>query len=169
MARQSERQREREREALPENTYERNVRARKEYIERQHKGKLVVRFHERAWEESRQGRLKFMLHDFAFDDIALTDWKVFINDVRRHSGKHRHQGGLVIFVLEGAGWSIIDGERIEWKAGDLMLLPLRPNGGSEHQHFNQKPGESCRWMAFIYEPFARSVASELVPSSQVAE
>jgi gentisate 1,2-dioxygenase len=41
-----------------------------------------------------------------------------------------HQGGLVIYVLEGEGaegrgYTILDDERYEWEAGDVMTLPLR--------------------------------------------
>ena len=45
---------------------------------------------------------------------------------RPRSGKHRHQGGLVIYVLEGKGYSIVDGERKDWEKGDLVLLPMKP-------------------------------------------
>ncbi len=34
---------------------------------------------------------------------------------------HRHMSAAVNFILEGSGWSVVDGERIEWGAGDIML------------------------------------------------
>jgi gentisate 1,2-dioxygenase len=34
---------------------------------------------------------------------------------------HRHGSAAINLILEGSGWSIVDGERIEWAAGDIML------------------------------------------------
>jgi len=63
----------------------------------------------------------------------------------------------VIFVLEGKGYTVVDGQRCDWEKGDLILLPIRP-GGVEHQHFNLNGGEPSRWTAFIYKPFHDEVA-----------
>ena len=75
-----------------------------------------------------------------FKDTPLQHWRVFIHDIKTRSGKHRHQGGLVIYVLEGKGYSVVDGERKDWEKGDLVLLPMKPEG-VEHQHFNLDPAE----------------------------
>jgi gentisate 1,2-dioxygenase len=68
---------------------------------------------------------------------------------------------LVIFVLEGEGGTEVDGEKVPWKAGDLILLPIKP-GGVEHKHFNSEVGKGCKWMAFIYKPFSFLLSSEMV-------
>ncbi len=34
---------------------------------------------------------------------------------------HRHISAAINFILEGGGWSIVDGQRVEWSAGDIML------------------------------------------------
>ena len=60
-------------------------------------------------------------------------------------------------MITGKGYSVVDGERIDWQAGDLLLLPIKP-GGVEHQHFNINPGSECRWIAFSYMPFFDHVA-----------
>jgi gentisate 1,2-dioxygenase len=62
-------------------------------------------------------------------------------------------------VITGKGYSVVDGERVDWQAGDLLLLPIKP-GGVEHQHFNLQPGADCRWIAFSYMPFFDHVGSE---------
>lgn len=165
---EQERVRVREQEPEPENIYEIDIRAWREFADRQKNGKLVVHASDREWAQTRQGRIKHYLHDFLFHDIALNHWKVFMNHVHVHSGKHRHQGGHVaIFVLEGKGWTVIDGERHDWKAGDLMLLPLKP-GGVEHQHFSADPDKDCRWIAFLYEPFIQLVGAEVIPTNVVS-
>ena len=66
----------------------------------------------------------------------------------------------MIYILEGKGYSIVDGERIDWKKSDLLLLPVRP-GGVEHQHFNADPGATCQWLAFVHMQIMDHLAMEL--------
>ncbi len=153
----------REREPIPDSGYERALTWRKEAIERQYKAKIVVREEERDWEQTRQGRLKWFLNPFLHEDTVLLDRFFFLHDIRRMSGKHRHQGGLIIFIVTGKGYSTVDGERIDWEAGDMLLLPIKP-GGVVHQHFNSEPGTPCLWLASINLPMFEWVATELVQS-----
>ncbi len=145
---EGERTRTRERPPLKDNPYEVNQRKRKEIIERNATGQVVIKPSDREVYLTRQGRLQFFLNPFVYKDTPLQQWLVFKHDIRTKSGKHRHQGGLVIYVLEGKGYSIVDGERKDWEKGDLVLLPLKPDG-VEHQHFNLQPGTPAVWAAFI--------------------
>ncbi|MBI2955468.1 MAG: cupin domain-containing protein [Chloroflexi bacterium] len=129
--------------------YERHARIRKEFIERQNTGKLLVKSSEREFQTTRQGRSKYYLCPTIWPENALQDWAVLMQDLVLHTGKHRHQGGLIIFILEGRGYTVVEGQRMDWKKGDLVALPLLP-GGVEHQHYNLEPGKPCRWIAFIY-------------------
>ncbi len=155
--------RERERETESMNNYEILYQQRNKFIEFQMTGKVVIHEKDREWEQSRQGRLKTFLHGNNFPDHCLRDWLVFTHDIRSHSGSHRHQGGLVIFCLEGKGYSVVDGARHDWQAGDLLLLPCKP-GGVEHQHYNLEPGKPCKWIAFVYWPFMDMLGSGLEQS-----
>ncbi|MBI2860912.1 MAG: cupin domain-containing protein [Chloroflexi bacterium] len=49
-----------------------------------------------------------------------------------HSGKHAHMEA-VIYVWQGEGYSMIDGERIDWKKGTLLHVQ---GPQTVHQHFN---------------------------------
>lgn len=133
--------------------------------ERSLKGRVVVRARDLPWVQERQGFVKYYLWPSRYSgrppETALDDWAVFAQRIRTHSGKHRHQGGLVIFVLEGEGYSVIDGVRYDWEAGDLLMLPHKP-GGVEHQHFNRQEGTSAKWVAFIHAALYDWGASELV-------
>lgn len=132
--------------------YESMLRWRADWLEKQMTGKLLVRANERDFEASRQALLKrYVTFEFT-PEVASTNWSVFLNDVKQHSGRHKHQGGLVLFVIEGNGSTDIDGTLYKWKRGDLITLPIRP-GGVEHQHFNDDAGKDCRWVAFYYKPF----------------
>ena len=138
-----ERTRLRERERPSQNPYELALQQDRAFAERQMMGRIVVRLDETTQELMRQGRLRYYLHP-TITDTPLQNWNVFTHEVRTVSGRHRHQGGLVIYVIDGNGYSVVDGERVDWEKGDLLLLPLRPNG-VEHQHFKWDPLEStCR-------------------------
>jgi gentisate 1,2-dioxygenase len=47
------------------------------------------------------------------------------------SGRHRHVAEELILVVRGRGYDVHDGERWEWKEGDLICIPTM----TDHQHF----------------------------------
>ncbi len=157
-----ERERVRERETLPGAVYESCYAERTEFVELGKNGTILVREQDRDWELCRQGNIKPYLIRNQFPDTVLQDWWVFVHDIRKQSGKHRHQGGLVLFVIAGEGSTEVNGERIDWEEGDLILLPFHPDG-IEHVHFNRGDG-TAQWLAFIYMPTFDHVASELTQS-----
>lgn len=156
---ETERTRTREREAPQRTAYEQAIQTDKDYAERQMTGRIVVRQEDCPQELTRQGILRYYL-GVQITDTPLHDWLAFTHEVRTKSGKHRHQGGLVIYVISGIGYSVVDGERVNWKKGDLLLLPLRPDG-VEHQHFNENPDGPSLWMAFIHGPSREYLASQM--------
>ncbi len=155
-----ERERVRERPPIEHNSYEVLIQDRIAIAQRQQNGPIVIRSEDRPIQVNRQGTLRYYLAPLSYPDTPLQDWLVFENHVRTHSGKHRHQGGLVIYVIDGEGYSIVDGERFDWKSGDLLLLPIRP-GGVEHQHYNLKADRPCRWIAFCHMPTMDNLAMEM--------
>lgn len=126
---------------------------------RAHQGKVVIKGAERPWQTSRQGKSKYFLHIEGYD-TAVQDWMLFSKEVFTESGAHIHQGGLVIYVVRGQGYSIFDGKRLDWGVGDLLLLPVKP-GGVQHQHFNLDPTGSSQWIAFVHLPFLHATGSIL--------
>ncbi len=141
----------------PQSTYDRNYARTHEIQQRSRTAKIVVRRSDRAEEMTRQGRLRYYLNRTTLDDTVLKDWNVFTHELRTRSGKHRHQGGLAIYVIEGKGYTVVEGRRQDWESGDLVLLPIQP-GGVEHQHFNLNGDAPSRWIAYIYKPFHDEVA-----------
>jgi quercetin dioxygenase-like cupin family protein len=162
-----EKTRVRERESPEVSSYELALKQDRAFAERQMMGRIVVREEETQQKLTRQGRLRTYL-GLTVKDTPLQNWVVFTHEVRTASGKHRHQGGLVIYVIDGIGYSIVDGERIDWEKGDLVLLPLREKG-VEHQHFNASPDKPAVWMAFIHLPLKEYVASEMTQSEESPE
>lgn len=153
------RTRSREQEATPEGNYDFALRNRAEFVARGTNGQIVIRDSEREWELNRQGFIKYFLMGTKYPEPALNDWMVFVHDVKKESGKHRHQGGLVLFILEGRGATEVNGEVIEWEKGDCVLLPLHPDG-VDHKHFN-RGNEPAKWLAFIHIPTWDHLASEM--------
>lgn len=113
-------------------------------------GKKLLKGKERPFTLSRMAIHKVYSRDWT-QGLTNNNWNLFIHEVRTHSGKHRHQGGLTLFVLKGKGYTVVDGRRYDWNEGDLICLPVKKDG-VEHQHFNidNKPS---RWFAFIYNPY----------------
>ena len=54
--------------------------------------------------------------------------------------KHRHGGEAWLLALEGRGHSVIDGQRIDWDEGDLVII----DHFAWHQHFNSDPDLTAR-------------------------
>lgn len=150
-------ERTRENEARTPDYYEISQLVMAENRRRALEARVVINGKEMPWQQGRQGRAKWYLHT-AMQDTALQGWHVFVHDIRTHSGKHRHQGGLAIYVIEGKGWSVVDGVRCDWEEGDLLLLPVKPEG-VEHQHFNAEQGKPCRWLALIFQTYVIALGS----------
>jgi gentisate 1,2-dioxygenase len=161
----------REREPEPESVtidpyYEDLLEADRNNIDRLEKGAIVTHARDYPWHQNRNARVKYLLHP-ARPETAVSDTLIFVHEIRKHSGMHRHQGGLAIFVLEGKGHTLANGVPHEWEAGDLLLLPLVP-GGIDHQHFNDGEGRA-RWLALIFWPWMDLLANQMVQVSMSPE
>ena len=133
--------------------YENMLKIRAAKRDRARTGKIVIKGKALPWRQSRMGYTKRYLDWHGEGDTAAENWTVFIKDMKIHSGKHRHQGGIQLFVVEGEGYTVVDGEKVNWEKWDLIVFPVKPNG-CEHQHFSKVPGQSAQWMAFRYHPLA---------------
>jgi quercetin dioxygenase-like cupin family protein len=148
--------------------YQEWVERRNEYTRRQFEDRIVIDQGDVVREMSAMGECLYYLDSSVYPERALSDWRSFVMDMPTSTGKHTHQGGLVIYVLEGAGWSVLDGVKEEWVAGDLLLLPIKA-GGVEHQFFNAQPGSPCRWLSAINVPMFNNLGSEFTQQDYAAE
>jgi len=159
--------RERDREAEAAHPYEVLFAAFKERRKSAETGQIVFKGKDLPWQQSRQGKSKYYVHIRGEATQAVRDWYVFAKDIHSHSGRHTHQGGLVIYVTKGSGYSVFDGKKLSWKPGDLLILPVKP-GGIDHQHFNDIEGETAQWIAFVFLPFLHATGSMLEQISEQA-
>ncbi len=65
---------------------------------------------------------------------------------------HRHTVEAVIRFLSGAGYSIIDGARYEWRAGDFLCVPVF----AWHRHVNISD-EPAVYVAGVTNPFHKAI------------
>lgn len=165
--REGVRERELERQpAYPDEGLPLGAERRREDARRLKEGKVVIHKTDREKEQRVQALNRYYTAIEKTDTVP-NGWKCFTNEVHVHSGRHTHQGGLVLFIVKGRGYSIVDGVKRDWKAGDLLLLPVQ-RGGSEHQHFNADDSEPAIWCAFIYTPFFDALNTEIKQSSEHA-
>lgn len=146
-------------EAEPlETNYDRTVREMELRNKKRAEGQIVIKGKNRPWELTRQGRLRNFVTGRREEELAAPGWTTFQHEIRKHSGMHRHQGGNHIFVLAGKGYTLVEGVRHDWEAGDLVMLPILP-GGVAHQHFNLDPATPAVWMNMVYGPLKEPLAN----------
>ena len=68
--------------------------------------------------------------DFIGDEVEITD--IFYDKPQWQSEKHAHMEAI-LHILQGEGYSIVDGEKIPWKTGTTFHIQ---GPQTVHQHFN---------------------------------
>jgi gentisate 1,2-dioxygenase len=66
---------------------------------------------------------------------------------------HKH-GEAIVYVLSGRGHSLVEGERLDWRAGDCIFV----QPGMWHQHFNDDPEQVSQHIAFLTGPLRDQIA-----------
>ena len=134
----------------------------KRQVNRQMTTPLVIKAPKKEeYELCPMGLLGWYLHPLPEPENCLHEWRVWTHDIRGVSGRHRHQGGAVLFVTEGVGYTTMNGERFDWEEGDLVMIPLMPEQ-VEHQHFNAREDGPSKWLAFVHMPTWNLLGGEVV-------
>jgi hypothetical protein len=107
----------------------------------------VIKEAELPQEVSRHGLLRWYLHP-AIKDTCLSVLLFYQQEIPpgSRSGRLKFQGGQVMMITEGRGYTTIDGVKHPWKAGDVLNLPLRADGIIV-QHFNADPNNPAKFVA----------------------
>jgi quercetin dioxygenase-like cupin family protein len=102
-------------------------------------GEWVVTRDSLVSEQTPYGRLRWYLHPELEDRCtrALYFHELEI-PVGSRSGRILHPGGIVHLVVEGSGYTELDGESHEWEAEDVIVIPPRTSG-NRFQHVNTGP------------------------------
>jgi hypothetical protein len=111
------------------------------------KGIQVLKDTDLPLESSRQGLMRWFMHP-TIKDTALSTLLFFQQEIppASRTGRIKFQGGQVILILEGRGYTLLDGVKHTWEEGDLLNLPLRGKGIIV-QHFNTDPEKPVRFIA----------------------
>ena len=114
------------------------------------KARMVVRGAELEPERNRMGWFTWYTHP-DMENLASRSLLFYVQEIPPggRSGMQLHQGGRVHVVWEGKGYTTVDGVRHHWETGDLIMLPVKPEG-TTHQHFNLDPDKPAKLL--VAEP-----------------
>lgn len=157
----------RESEDQDANEYDRVLAARDDLDSLSEKFPVVIDGSQIEYELCRQGRVKWYLNEYTRETLA-SGWMYFLREFSTYTGRHTHQGGLYLYILSGKGHTVVDGHRIDWKANDFVMLPIKPNG-VEHQHFNDNPDGTSVFLAAYYLPMWNELAGRFVQNAEDPE
>ena len=115
--------------------------------EHQRKGAWLIKGRDLPWENNRQGKMKWFLHP-ALNSTSIRSMIVFEQEIppSGRSGAQKSPGGSVMYILEGKGYTLLDGVRHDWQAEDLVNIPIRTEGVIV-QHVNLDPGRPVRFVS----------------------
>jgi hypothetical protein len=110
-------------------------------------GMQVLKRRDLPLEANRQGFMRWYMHP-EIKDTVLSTYLCFEQEIPPGSrtGRVKFQGGQVIYVIAGRGYTLLDGVKHPWEAGAVINLPLR-RGGIVVQHFNEDPETPARFLA----------------------
>jgi gentisate 1,2-dioxygenase len=107
----------------------------------------VIRPQDRQWQDTRNGRMLWFLHpNHSPLQTGMRMSEIYVQELPpgARSGKHRHVGEEVHFIIEGSGYDVIDDVRWDWQANDVVATPVL----STHQSFNADPDRPARFISF---------------------
>ena len=96
-------------------------------------GPRVIHAADRAWENTRQGKIKFYLNRWS--EVAARGLDLMAQEIApgERGGEHRHIFEELLLVVKGRGYDLHEGTRHPWEEGDLICVPPM----IAHQHVNE--------------------------------
>jgi len=104
--------------------------------EQKKKSAWLIKGKDLNWERNSQGKMKWYLHP-ALEDACIRSMLFFQQEIPPggRTGSQMTPGGAVMFIMQGRGYTTLDGKRYDWEAEDVVNIPIRTNGVVV-QHFN---------------------------------
>jgi len=114
--------------------------------EQRGKGAWLIKGKDLPWEHNRQGKMKWFMHP-ALEDTCIRSMLFFEQEIPPggKSGLQMTPGGHCMFILEGRGYTLLDGVRHDWQAQDIVQIPLRRDG-VKVQHVNTDLRQPVRFV-----------------------
>jgi gentisate 1,2-dioxygenase len=125
--------------------------------ERAH-GRIMIRASEMKWENDKMVRSALMVSSMT--GFALKTLHSWVGEILPggHTGKHRHTSEAIMLALSGDGYSVIDGKRYDWSAGDAIVMPSM----TWHQHFNASDTKPFRFYAATNYPLTENIGLAMI-------
>ena len=122
--------------------------------ERRNTAVQVVRLSELPLENNEQGMMRWYLHPSIIDTV-LSTLSIYRQEIPpgSRSGRLKFQGAQILFIVEGHGYTMLDGVKHAWEAGDVVSLPCKRDGIIV-QHFNSGPEKPAVFLAVEPNLFA---------------
>ena len=113
----------------------------------QRQGAWLIKGRDLPWENNRQGKMKWFFHP-ALDNTSIRSMIVFEAEIPPggRSGAQKTPGGSALYILEGKGYTLLDGVRHDRQAEDLVNIPIRAEGVVV-QHVNADPRRPVRFVS----------------------
>ena len=145
-------------------TYKRDLAFAAQADERRRRSKLIARSEDLVWSDSARhsGKSVSLVHpEKEFDVNTMMS---FITEIPpgAETADHRHYTEAIIYILSGKGYSIIEGNKYEWKEGDIIAVPTFV----WHKHANTDPDRPARFLAVSNNPLMKSLAMYRMESSK---
>jgi len=115
--------------------------------------KIIHRQVESAGEQSEYSKER--KHPVFFVDLPTKCISMTIGwlEPGQSSNRHRHTYETVLYVLEGEGYSDIQGQRVDWKEGDAVYIPV----WAWHNHVNTSKTGRARYLACENAPVLQNL------------
>jgi gentisate 1,2-dioxygenase len=117
-------------------------------LERKRHAQCVVERDSTPQELTPLGFVRWYLHPRRVEVVSRTMYFLELEiPAGSRSGLLRHQGSLIHLVVQGSGYTTLNGTKHAWEADDVIGIPPRPNG-VEVQHFSDDAGPARLVMAW---------------------
>ena len=139
------------------NLWDRILALRDEQREQRKDGVQVVKGAKLPLELNRQGLMRWYMHP-EITDTVLSTFMFYQQEIPpgSRSGLLKFQGNAVMYVLEGRGYTLLDGVRHEWRTHDVLNFPIKKSG-IVIQHVNLDAERRARFV--VAEPNLFACAS----------
>ncbi len=120
--------------------------------------RIVIKASEMKWEDDKMVRSALMVSSMTnFKLKTLHSW---VGEILPggYTGKHRHTSEAILLGLSGDGYSVIDGKRYDWSAGDAIVMTAM----CWHQHFNASSTKPFRFYAATNYPLTENIGLAMI-------
>lgn len=106
----------------------------------------LVRGDDLPWQNNAQGIMRWYMHPH-LKSPCISTLNIFVQEIPpgSRSGRMQYPGNMVMFIMAGEGYTTVDGHKHYWAKGDVVQIPVKPNG-VVFQHFNSSDEQPCRFI-----------------------